>query len=69
MEVIYEQINHFQENCINKRRYNSKEQAQDAFISFIARSPRKKGRRASPIKHKQIPYRCENCGGWHLTRI
>ena len=66
---MHEHLDRNQEIFANKRRYDSREQAQQAFMSYRANSPRKKGRRKTPIKHKQIPYRCEVCDGWHLARI
>ena len=64
-----EHLNRQHEVCVSKRRYESKEQARNAFNGYKATVPRKKGRRKNPVKHQQTPYRCDICGGWHLARI
>jgi len=57
-----------QEVCMNKARYETKEQAMMAYNSYRRTMQRKRGRRVEKIKHVQLPYKCPFCGLWHLTR-
>jgi len=58
-----------EEACLNKVKYVSKEEAINSYIGYKKRMQRNRGRRVKKDKHKQRPYRCDCCGGWHLTRI
>ena len=64
-------LNKDEEKCLNKVRYDTKEKAIMAYqkYTYLAGMKRSRGRRVNKIKHKQRPYKCEHCGGWHLTTI
>jgi len=57
------------EVCLNKVRYETKEQAARAYNSYCRNMQRNRGRRVNKIKHEQLPYKCPYCNGWHLARI
>jgi len=57
------------EVCQSKARYDTKEQAVNSYNRFKSTVRRKRGRKLRELKHDQIPYKCEYCGGWHLKRI
>ena len=56
-------------SCLNKNRYATKEAAQRAFRDFKEGNRGKKGARMNIKKLQQIPYKCDNCNGWHLKSI
>jgi len=58
-----------EEVCLNKVRYESKEKAMNSYNNYRFNMQRNRGRRVKKEKHKQRPYKCDNCGGWHLTTI
>jgi len=58
-----------EESCLNKVRYESKEDALRAYKGYITMMHRNRGHRVNKNRHSQRPYRCEYCKGWHLTTI
>ena len=58
-----------EEACLNKVKYQSKEEAIRSYKGYQMRMQRSRGRRVKKVKYKQRPYRCDFCGGWHLTTI
>ena len=54
-------------SCLNKRKYETREQAIFAFRTYKANMQRNRGRRVDKLKGEQFPYKCVYCGGWHLT--
>jgi len=58
-----------EEICLNKVRYVTKEEAMTSYNAYRFFSQRNRGRRVKKEKYKQRPYKCDICGGWHLTTI
>ena len=58
-----------EKSCLQKVRYETKAGAEMAYKTYTKNMKRNyRGRKVNPDKHKQIPYKCDFCGGWHLAR-
>jgi len=59
-----------EKSCESKVRYDSKEKAENSYKNYVKNMKRNvRGRKIDKNNHKQRPYKCDICGGWHLTRI
>ena len=56
-----------EEVCLNKVRYESKEDALRSYNGYRINMQYNRGHRVKKDKHKQHPYKCDQCKGWHLT--
>ena len=55
------------ERCLNKVRFESKEDALRSYNGYKSSMQRNRGRIVNKDKHRQHPYKCKYCNGWHLT--
>ena len=70
MQNELDYLNKVENSCSSKARYDSKEKAVNAYNTYVKNMKRNlRGKKTNKINHKQRPYKCEICGGWHLTRI
>jgi len=58
-----------EEACLNKVKYESKDEAMRSYNAYLFNMQRNRGRIVKREKYKQRPYKCDYCGGWHLTKI
>jgi len=70
MQDELNEIRRIDMSCTSKARYDSKEKAAQAYKSYVNSMKRNvRGRKIYKNNHEQRPYKCDICGGWHLTRI
>ena len=70
MQDELDEIRITDKSCTTKVKYDSKERAAQAYKSYVNNMKRNvRGRRINKNNHKQRPYKCDICGGWHLARI